>query len=362
MPRLHNNYYESLKELRAHDHEVQAAVLYTLPTERHDVVEPIVLGYSSLYRLIKRLFHRETTSLLKDRFELRYGFPPIIRLWCVMRQSQANVVVIKNIDSSFSLLGLVFARLMGKKSIVHLQIDKYRKQPKSGLVTFADRWFKAKVITPLLGDPRYPNENANLYYIPFSHAIDAASVNRAGRTGAVRILCVAKFQARKNQPLLIQALQKMKADFSYELHLVGQRGEPEQLELIQSLIREAGLESRISIRLDLSWPDMQTEYRWADVYVLPSAREPAAVSLLEAMSFGLPVICSDQNGTRCYIVEGENGSVFRSGDVEDLARALAVVASDRGRLLTMGERSRSLVEERHAPEKTYEAFMRVVSV
>lgn len=361
MPRLHNNYYESLKELRAHDHEVQAAVLYTLPTERHDLVQPIVLGYSGLFRLIKRFVHRETSSLLKDRFELRYGFPPIVRLWRVIRQSQAEVVVIKNIDSSFSLLGLLFARLMGKKSVVHLQIDKYRKQPKSGLVAFANRWFEAKVITPLLGDPQYSNENTNLYYIPFSHALDMAPEDRAGRTGPVRILCVAKFQARKNQQLLIQALQGMDREFSYELHLVGQRGEPEQLHSIQSLIREAGLESHISIHIDLSWSAMQAEYRWADLYVLPSAREPAAVSLVEAMSFGLPVICSDQNGTKCYIVEGENGSVFRSGDVEDLTRAISAVASDRGRLLAMGERSRALVEEHHSPEKTYEAFMQVVS-
>ena len=362
MPRLHNNYYESLKELRAHDHEVQAAVLYVLPTERHDLIQPIVLGYSRLFRGIKRLVHRGTTSLLKDRFELRYGFPPIVRLWRVMRQSRAEVVVVKNIDSSFSLLSLLFARLLRKKSVIHLQIEKYRKQPKSGLVAFADRWFDAKVITPLLGDPRYPNENDNLYYIPFSHTLDKAPEQRVGRTGPIRILCVAKFQARKNQQLLLQALQKMKPDFAYELHLVGQRGEPEQLERIQALIREISVEMRVSIRIDLSWSDMQAEYRWADLYVLPSAREPAAVSILEAMSFGLPVICSDQNGTKCYIVEGENGSVFRSGDCEDLVRALSAVAPSRERLLTMGARSRALVEERHSPEKTYESFMRVVSL
>ena len=54
---------------------------------------------------------------------------------------------------------------------------------------------------------------------------------------------------------------------------------------------------------------------------LPSSDEPAAVSHLEAMSHSLPVICSDSNGTRCYIRQGENGYVFRTGDALESARA-----------------------------------------
>ena len=105
---------------------------------------------------------------------------------------------------------------------------------------------------------------------------------------------------------------------------------------------------------------MQTEYRWADLYVLPSVREPAAVSLLEAMSFGLPVISSTQNGTRCYIVQGENGAIFPAGDVEALTRALEGILRSREQLEKMGQRSLAFVKERHAPEVTYQQFMKVV--
>jgi glycosyltransferase involved in cell wall biosynthesis len=106
---------------------------------------------------------------------------------------------------------------------------------------------------------------------------------------------------------------------------------------------------------------MKEQYHWADLYVLPSANEPAAVSILEAMSFGLPVICSDQNGTKCYVVEGGNGFVFRSGDVQSLSSILETLLSDRRRLLKMGKRSTELVKERHAPDKVYQAFTDLVS-
>ena len=38
------------------------------------------------------------------------------------------------------------------------------------------------------------------------------------------------------------------------------------------------------------------------------------MSVLEAMAHSLPVICSDSNGTQCYIRPGENGYVFGTDD------------------------------------------------
>ncbi len=359
-PRLHNNYQADLKALVDHGHQATVGVLYTLPTERYDIVQPVVLGYALSFLWLKRLFQRKTRSVLKDRFELRYGFPPLRALWRLVQENQADVVVIKNIDSAYSLLAMCFARLLGKQILVSLQIEKYRPQSKSGSVDFVGKIFDARVITPLLGDPRYSNENGNLYYIPFTQSLDSAPKPRMDRTSPIRILCVAKFQKRKNQLLLLQALQTLPKTLQYELHFVGQRGEPEYLKAVEQYILEKGMADQITIQLDLPWEQMQDEYRWADVYVLPSAREPAAVSLLEAMSFGLPVVCSDQNGTKCYIVEGENGCVFRSGDAEALAQLLSKLLSDRRRLEKMGKKSLELVQAHHVPEKTYEQFMQVV--
>ncbi len=360
LPRLHNNQYEGMKALLEHGHEVKVGVLYTLQTERYDLVQPTTLGYSWIFRCWKGLFRTKSTSTLKDRFELRYGFPSLCRLWRLIRASRADVVMIKNIDSVFSLMAMVMARLLKKKIVVNLQIDKHRNQPKSGSVEFVRRWFGAEVITPLLGDPKYPNHNSNLHYIPFTHPLDEMMEDRRGRTGPIRILCVAKFQARKQQTLLLRALSVL-GDLDWELRLIGQRGEPEYLQTIQTLIRKQGLDKRVSVEVDLPWEKMRQAFRWADLYILPSAREPAAVSLLEAMSFGLPVICSDENGTRCYIVEGENGSVFHSGDQMDLERAIRLVASNRTQLLRMGDKSQELVREYYTPEKTYKQLMDLVS-
>ena len=83
-----------------------------------------------------------------------------------------------------------------------------------------------------------------------------------------------------------------------------------------------------------------------DLFVLASRDEPAAVSHLEAMAHSLPVVCSDANGTSCYVRHGENGFIFRSGDIDDLTACIERVIKDREHLLEMGRRSYELVLSR----------------
>ena len=104
---------------------------------------------------------------------------------------------------------------------------------------------------------------------------------------------------------------------------------------------------------------MQREYALHDLFVLPSREEPASVSLLEAMAHSLPVICSDSNGTQCYIRPGENGYVFGTDDLDGLVAAMERITEDRERLKAMGRRSYELVVSEHAPSRYVEALLEI---
>ena len=106
---------------------------------------------------------------------------------------------------------------------------------------------------------------------------------------------------------------------------------------------------------------MEAEYLAADVYVIPSTLEMASVSQLEAMSYSLPVICSDTNGTACYVEDGVNGFLFNPENTDDIVtavqKALALSKEDR---IRMGERNRQLCLERNTEEvflKSYEELI-----
>ena len=126
---------------------------------------------------------------------------------------------------------------------------------------------------------------------------------------------------------------------------------------VEELRASLGLGEMVVFKTNLPFPDVQQEYALHDLFVLPSRDEPASVSVLEAMANSLPVICSDSNGTQCYIRPGENGYVFGTDDIDGLTAAMdSELVEDQERLKAMGRRSYELVVSEHAPERYVRAL------
>lgn len=85
-------------------------------------------------------------------------------------------------------------------------------------------------------------------------------------------------------------------------------------------------------------------YDLCDVFVLPSKFEPWGLVVNEVMNAGKPVIVSDQVGCGPDLVKpGENGDVFRVGDVEDLCARLRPWLSETALRKSGGERSLEII-------------------
>ena len=75
-------------------------------------------------------------------------------------------------------------------------------------------------------------------------------------------------------------------------------------------------------------PDLPAVFERAGCLVLPSRHEPWAVVVHEAVSAGLPVVCTRRCGAATRLVlDGYNGAVVSPDDVEGLARAMARIAA-----------------------------------
>ena len=83
------------------------------------------------------------------------------------------------------------------------------------------------------------------------------------------------------------------------------------------------------------------------VFILPSHKEPWAVTVHEFAAAGYPLICSDQVGAATRFVDsGHNGFVFPSGDQEALFSAMKeMVAKSDDDLNAMSAHSRTLAAE-----------------
>ena len=78
------------------------------------------------------------------------------------------------------------------------------------------------------------------------------------------------------------------------------------------------------------------------IFVLPSRTEAMGRVLLEAMSMGKTCIASAVDGIPHYLRDGENGLLFRSEDVADLARQLDRALGDPALARRLGERARDV--------------------
>lgn len=85
----------------------------------------------------------------------------------------------------------------------------------------------------------------------------------------------------------------------------------------------------------------------ADVVVLASDTEALPLSVLEAMSAGLPVVATDVGGVRELVEHGRTGVLVPVGDVRALARALATVLTDPTKARALGAAGRLRYEHRH---------------
>ena len=350
-PRYHSNQHFAMKALVGAGHEVSFLALKRRHSEVYDALHPTILGESS----ITRVFRRERMSM-----------PPVARFVRAMWNLKPDVVVVRNPLSAYGMLAIATARLMRFTVVLYSQTPVYRTFSWwQRFIRSSPAWvWRAKWITPVLGDPdvHTPAFSA-LRYVPFVMEPQTAPEQRNWyRNDAINLLCVAKFMERKNHRLLLQAISRVSAHHPVRATIIGECKSEEaqsRLTAIRDICRSLGLESSVQFKTNLSYWEVQREYDKHDLFVLPSHDEPAAVTPLEAMSHSLPVICSDSNGTQCYIRPCENGYVFRADDLDDLEDCMERILSDRVRLMEMGARSYEIVVAEHTPQGYVE---RLVSI
>jgi glycosyltransferase involved in cell wall biosynthesis len=88
----------------------------------------------------------------------------------------------------------------------------------------------------------------------------------------------------------------------------------------------------------------------ADIFVLTSNYEGFPITILEAMSFGLPVIASDVGGVS-EIVDNSVGYLIKRGDKEGLKRALKELIDSKAIRLEKGNNARKRIEESFTLDK-----------
>lgn len=124
------------------------------------------------------------------------------------------------------------------------------------------------------------------------------------------LLSVGELNDNKNHIVVIEALGRINNPaIHYYIAGIGKNRE-----MLEQRIHELGLGKQVFL---LGYRDDISELmRLSDVFVLPSKREGLNVSLMEAMSSGLPCIVSDIRGNRDLIKECQGGYLVEPNNID----------------------------------------------
>jgi glycosyltransferase involved in cell wall biosynthesis len=249
-----------------------------------------------------------------------------------------------------SLLALV-ARWFGKPYILHAHGSEFHeffsKQPRT-----LQRW-----IISMLRNSRYliaVSERWGQFYLDISGlppeqvvvlpnpiSMPEACPSRRDRSG-VTFLFLGRMENRKGPLRAVQALHALPEELRRRTHMV-LAGDGD-VESVRREVSRLGLERQVTVMNWVSAEQRNTLLASADAFVLPSLNEGLPMGVLEAMSWGLPVITSPVGGIPEVVQDGYNGFLVPPTDIPALARAMQKLVEDETLRLQMGANARASVE------------------
>lgn len=162
------------------------------------------------------------------------------------------------------------------------------------------------------------------------------------------ILFVGRLQERKRVDLLIHACAALQPEFQPELWIVGDGRIRDDLEKI------ARKEYPHTVFYGaLHGDELNAIFSKADLFVLPGT---GGLAVQQAMSFGLPVLVAEADGTQSNLICSDNGWIIPPANLSALTDHLRLALSDSLLLRRMGQKSYEIVKQEINIDKMVEVF------
>lgn len=157
-----------------------------------------------------------------------------------------------------------------------------------------------------------------------------------------RIVHVGRLIEWKKVDLLIRACEEVrKRGFNVELVIIGDGPEKNKLELLSNSFIDLNVKFLGGIH---DYFLLGKELIISDLYVLAGI---GGLSINDAMCFGLPIVCSECDGTEEeLVIDGYNGFIFKKDSLIDLADKIILILGDDNKRKEMGMASLEIIKNK----------------
>lgn len=241
-----------------------------------------------------------------------------------------------------SAIFLKLANALGKKTILHIHgggfKDYYATNPtwiaktlnsSDAIITLSESWreYYASIT------------NGPAIFI-LENIIANPNISKRNKSTKCNLLFLGKIEQLKGIYDLLEVLYQNKQNFSDKIELhIGGGGEVDKL---KELISEYELENMVCYEGFVSGNKKEALLNNCDAYILPSYTEGLPVSILEAMSYGKPILSTPVGGIPEVVKD--NGILFEPGDLTAIGKAIELIANDESQRKEMGLKSEEIIK------------------
>ena len=229
----------------------------------------------------------------------------------------------------------------------------YLRKNADGFIAIAEgskKWLFKNFYVPLSSINDLPLGADDKLFIPVLKIRKMMRENLGIMDDEIAIIYTGKLLPEKDIDLLIRSVGILLHDFKGKLKLiiVG-NGSKKYVTYLNTLIQIANMSKNVVFIPTVDRNELPKYYNAADIAIWPGV---PSISIIEAMSTGLPVIIAGYEKPRedaydtSHLLNNNNGLSFQRGNLFQLSSCMRTLASDNNLRNNMGLRSRAFVEEK----------------
>lgn len=155
---------------------------------------------------------------------------------------------------------------------------------------------------------------------------------------------VGKRKGAYDIPEVVERVSKVRNDIKF---LICGNGDTDKL---KEILIKKGIEQYVDFKGWIGTEDKIKLLNSSRIFFLPTYNEGLPMSILEAMSYGLPIISTDVGGIPTLVRDGENGFIFKPGSVDEYAKSILKILEDHSLSIRMFNANREKIKKYYSLE------------
>lgn len=187
-----------------------------------------------------------------------------------------------------------------------------------------------------------------------SCGIDMAnySPNFEPRTENV-VLFIGRVEAEKQIDQLLRAVARLDPALDVKVEIIG---DGDQRRNLEALSVELGIRSNVHFAGHVPEEYLKQQLHRATVFAMPSTAELQSIATMEAMASALPVVAADAMALPHLVRSGQNGYLYRPGNIDEFAARLTDVLTAAPEELERMKRESLRIVAAHDIQRTISTF------